>query len=132
MWQKNSPPIIQTCCQSHETVRSSSGQCPQNPTAYLSCDSSRMARVIAHYELFKKAQDVEGDMVEAGVFKGTALARFAMFQKLILLHLLNLLWKYFRQLFPFVAHSGSCFSKRDSYKVIYHFVNLTLSIFHLL
>lgn len=47
---------------------------------YLSCDPSRMTRIIAHYELFKMVNNIQGDIFECGVFKGTALARFAMFQ----------------------------------------------------
>jgi hypothetical protein len=47
---------------------------------YLSCDPSRMTRIIAHYELFKLVKGIPGDVFECGVFKGTALARFAMFQ----------------------------------------------------
>jgi len=39
-----------------------------------------MSRIIAHYELFKLVQEIPGDIVECGVFKGTALVRFAMFQ----------------------------------------------------
>ena len=49
---------------------------------YLSCDSSRMAKLAAHYELFKMAHGISGDIAECGVFKGVALVRFAMFQKL--------------------------------------------------
>jgi hypothetical protein len=49
---------------------------------YLSCDSSRMAKMVAHYELFKMAQTIPGDIAECGVFKGIALVRFAMFQRL--------------------------------------------------
>ena len=49
---------------------------------YLSCDTSRMAKLAAHYELFKMAQETPGDIAECGVFKGVALVRFAMLQKL--------------------------------------------------
>ncbi|MBI2098108.1 MAG: class I SAM-dependent methyltransferase [Candidatus Wildermuthbacteria bacterium] len=49
---------------------------------YLSCDSSRMAKMAAHYELYKLSSGIAGDIAECGVFKGVALVRFAMFQKL--------------------------------------------------
>ncbi len=49
---------------------------------YLACDSSRMAKVLAHYELFKLSAGAPGAIVECGVFKGASLARFAMFRDL--------------------------------------------------
>lgn len=49
---------------------------------YLSCDSSRIAKVLAHYELFKMIADIPGAIVECGVFKGASLIRFAMFREL--------------------------------------------------
>lgn len=49
---------------------------------YLSCDPSRLGKVLAHYELLKKALHVPGAIVECGVFKGTSLARFAMLRHL--------------------------------------------------
>ena len=49
---------------------------------YLSCDSTRIARLLAHYELFKMVSNVPGVIVECGVFKGASLARFAMFREL--------------------------------------------------
>ncbi len=49
---------------------------------YLSCDRQRIGKLIAHYELFKMSQNVKGDIVECGVFKGASLVRFAMFRKL--------------------------------------------------
>jgi hypothetical protein len=50
---------------------------------YLTCDNSRIGKFIAHYELFKKVKDIEGAVVECGVFKGISLIRFATFRKLI-------------------------------------------------
>lgn len=50
---------------------------------YLSCDTSRMAKIISHYEFFKKVIDIPGAIVECGVFKGASLARFAMFRDLL-------------------------------------------------
>ena len=45
---------------------------------YLSCDVTRISKILAHYELFKMVLDVPGAIVECGVFKGASLARFAM------------------------------------------------------
>jgi Macrocin-O-methyltransferase (TylF) len=50
---------------------------------YLSCDITRISKILGHYELFKMAQDVPGALVECGVFKGVSLARFAMFRELL-------------------------------------------------
>jgi hypothetical protein len=49
---------------------------------YLSCDNSRIAKIISHYELYKMVEGVPGAIVECGVFKGTSLIRFAAFQDL--------------------------------------------------
>jgi hypothetical protein len=50
---------------------------------YLTCEASRIGKFLAHYELYKIARKVPGDIVECGVFKGSSLARFAMFRKLL-------------------------------------------------
>jgi hypothetical protein len=50
---------------------------------YLSCDSTRIAKMLAHYELFKMTIGIPGAIVECGVFKGSSLARFAMFRDLL-------------------------------------------------
>lgn len=49
---------------------------------YLSCDKQRIGKLIAHYELYKMSQNINGEIVECGVFKGASLVRFAMFRKL--------------------------------------------------
>ena len=49
---------------------------------YLSCDSTRIGKVLAHYELYKKVRDLPGEIVECGVFKGASFVRFAMFREL--------------------------------------------------
>jgi len=49
---------------------------------YLSCDVTRISKILAHYELFKIASQTPGAIVECGVFKGTSLLRFAMFRNL--------------------------------------------------
>ena len=47
---------------------------------YLSCDITRISKILAHYELFKMVNDLPGAIVECGIFKGASLARFAMFR----------------------------------------------------
>jgi hypothetical protein len=47
---------------------------------YLSCDITRMSKILAHYELFKLSQNIPGEIIECGVFKGASLARFAAFR----------------------------------------------------
>ena len=49
---------------------------------YLSCDVTRISKILAHYELYKMASDIPGAIVECGVFKGNSLARFAIFRDL--------------------------------------------------
>ena len=49
---------------------------------YQSCDPMRMAKAIAHYEFFRRTQDLPGALVECGVFRGCSLARFAMFREI--------------------------------------------------
>ena len=50
---------------------------------YLSCDNSRVGKMIAHYELFKLSSKIPGCIIECGVFKGASLIRFATFLKLL-------------------------------------------------
>lgn len=49
---------------------------------YLSCDITRISKILAQYELFKAINDVSGAIVECGVFKGVSLARFTAFREL--------------------------------------------------
>lgn len=49
---------------------------------YLSCDNTRLSKILAQYELFKMAKNLPGAMVECGVFKGTSFVRFAGFRDL--------------------------------------------------
>lgn len=49
---------------------------------YLSCDITRISKIIAHYELFKMVSEIPGAIVECGIFKGASLARFATFRDL--------------------------------------------------
>lgn len=49
---------------------------------YLSCDNTRLSKILAHYELFKATMDLPGEIVECGVFKGASFVRFAGFRDL--------------------------------------------------
>ncbi|WP_287256989.1 hypothetical protein [Moorena sp. SIO4E2] len=49
---------------------------------YLSCDPTRIGKILAHYELYKMVSNVPGAIVECGVLKGTSLVRFASFRDL--------------------------------------------------
>lgn len=50
---------------------------------YITSNVSRVGKLLAHYELYKKIQNIPGDVVECGVFKGASLIRFATFRNLI-------------------------------------------------
>ena len=49
---------------------------------YLSCDPSRIGKILIHYELFKMTLKIPGQIVDCGIFKGVSLSRFATFLKL--------------------------------------------------
>ncbi len=49
---------------------------------YLTCAPGRIGKLLAHYELYQRARNVAGAFVECGIFKGSSLARFAMFRHL--------------------------------------------------
>jgi hypothetical protein len=49
---------------------------------YLTCQPSRIAKLIAHYELYKLSIGVPGAIIECGVFKGASFIRFASFRHL--------------------------------------------------
>jgi len=49
---------------------------------YLSCHSSRLGKLLAHYELYKQVIERSGCVVECGIFKGVSICRFAMFREL--------------------------------------------------
>ena len=49
---------------------------------YLTCDNTRISKILAQYELFKIAQGLPGAIVECGVFKGASFVRFAAFRGL--------------------------------------------------
>ena len=49
---------------------------------YLSCDGSRITKLMSHYELYKLVMDLPGVIIECGVFKGASFARWAMFRNM--------------------------------------------------
>lgn len=51
---------------------------------YLTAPPNRIAKLLAHYELFKLSLDVPGHIVECGVFKGASLSRFVKFRNILL------------------------------------------------
>ncbi len=50
---------------------------------YLASDPSRLAKAIAHYELFAEALGLAGSIVECGVFKGASLVRLATYRGML-------------------------------------------------
>jgi hypothetical protein len=50
---------------------------------YLSCDVTRISKMLAHYELYKMVNSLPRALVECGVFKGASLVRFAAFRELL-------------------------------------------------
>jgi hypothetical protein len=50
---------------------------------HLTMNEERLSKFLCHFELFKIASKVAGDIVECGVFKGTSLVRFALMRNLL-------------------------------------------------
>ena len=50
---------------------------------YLSCRTQRLSKFIAHYELFKRVNDLTGEIVECGVFKGASFVRWCHFRSML-------------------------------------------------
>lgn len=50
---------------------------------YLTSDSSRLAKSISQWELYKKIVTLPGLIVECGVFKGASLIRFATYREIL-------------------------------------------------
>ena len=50
---------------------------------WLTSASSRFAKSIAQFEIYKKIVNIPGDIVELGVFKGTSLIRLATFREIL-------------------------------------------------
>ncbi len=49
---------------------------------FLTSDTSRVGKILAHFELYKMTMDLPGHIVECGVFKGMSLIRFATYRDL--------------------------------------------------
>jgi hypothetical protein len=50
---------------------------------FLHSKTSRLAKFIYHYEIYKKIVDIPGDILEFGVFKGASFSRFLSFRKIL-------------------------------------------------
>lgn len=50
---------------------------------YLTCETSRIGKLLAHYELLKETKDLPGAIVEFGIFKGASFTRLAMLRDLL-------------------------------------------------
>ena len=44
--------------------------------------TERLSKFLVHYEAFKMIKNINGSIVEAGVFKGTSFSRFSMLRKI--------------------------------------------------
>lgn len=49
---------------------------------HLSMTNDRLGKFLAHYEAFKIASKIPGEIVECGVFKGTSFVRFALLREM--------------------------------------------------
>ncbi len=49
---------------------------------YLDLETKRIAKMLAHYELYKMIIDKPGDIIEMGVFKGASFMRWAKFRNI--------------------------------------------------
>ena len=49
---------------------------------YLSCDITRISKILSHYEIYKMIKEIPGEIVECGVFKGASFLRFIMFREI--------------------------------------------------
>jgi len=50
---------------------------------YITSPKSRISKILGHYEIYNKIINLDGDIVEFGVFKGASLIRFATFRDII-------------------------------------------------
>lgn len=50
---------------------------------YATSTTDRFAKLLAHYELYKKILDLPGNVIECGVFKGNSIFRFAYFREIL-------------------------------------------------
>ena len=50
---------------------------------YLTTPSSRLAKSIAHWEIYKRIAQLPGEIIEFGVFKGASLIRWATYREIL-------------------------------------------------
>lgn len=50
---------------------------------YAKTKVDRINKIVAHYELYKKINKLDGDILEFGVFKGTSLIQWASFREIL-------------------------------------------------
>lgn len=50
---------------------------------YLTSHITRLAKMLAHYELYKTIINLPGHIVECGVYKGASLVRFSTFREIL-------------------------------------------------
>ncbi|MEY4109648.1 MAG: hypothetical protein RLZZ46_2 [Bacteroidota bacterium] len=50
---------------------------------YLTCENSRIAKLLSHLEIYKQITELPGDILEFGVYKGTSLVRLLTFRNLL-------------------------------------------------
>lgn len=50
---------------------------------YLTSHTTRLAKLLAHYELYKTIVGLPGHIVECGVYKGSSFLRFATFREIL-------------------------------------------------
>ena len=50
---------------------------------YLTMNDERLGKFLAHYEAMKIAENIPGEIVECGVFKGTSFVRFAIMRQIM-------------------------------------------------
>jgi len=49
----------------------------------LTMNDERLGKFLAHYEAMKIAENIPGEIVECGVFKGTSFVRFAIMRQIM-------------------------------------------------
>jgi hypothetical protein len=50
---------------------------------YLTSHPFRLSKTIAHWEIYKKIQNIPGEIVECGTFKGSSLIRFLTYREIL-------------------------------------------------
>ena len=50
---------------------------------YLTCETSRIGKLLNHLEIYKKIVDLPGDVLEFGVYKGSSIVRLLSFRELL-------------------------------------------------